>query len=132
LWSALDLAELIQLGVGALFGAILAIAVRRNRDTASAMGILNVSVCTAIGILTMVHMRWPHLPVLIAVGFFSSAAPLTLTLASTPSIESTADALQYLRRAAGSVTLHMLYGIGFAVLGFVGALSTVLAIAAAT
>jgi hypothetical protein len=127
LWATHDLAELIKIGLGAFFGAIVASAVRRNRDTTSESVIVNVLVCTAAGILAIVGVRWLQFPLLVTVGFLSAAAPITLAL-NSPVINNGAEARQYLRRNAASVTLHVLAGIGYATLGYVCALAAVLAI----
>ncbi|MDT5332380.1 MAG: hypothetical protein QOF31_3677 [Mycobacterium sp.] len=132
MWDELDLFGLAQIGLGAIVGAALAIAVERTQPGRSAFVAFNVAVCTTAGIVTMISMRWPHVPVWFGVGLVSTAAPITLAIVPTRSITTASDARRYLRRIAATVTIHVAYGVTFALVGFIVALGLVLTIAAAT
>jgi hypothetical protein len=125
LWTTLSWSGALQVGAGAVVGAAIAIAVLKTRRTRFAFATYNALVCVAAGVVTMIALRWPHFPVLAAVGLVGAAAPVTLALTPPPDIATVSDALRYLRRAAAMLAMHVVYGIGFATLGFFVGLSAV-------
>jgi hypothetical protein len=123
LWTTFSSSGALQVGAGAVVGAIIAMTMLRPGRSRFAFATYNAVVCTTAGVLTMVELRWPHVPVLWAVGLIGAAAPITLALTPLPDITTAADVVRYLRRAAAGLTVHVVYGIGFATLGFFVALS---------
>jgi hypothetical protein len=103
----------------------MAIAMMRIGRTRFAFATFNALVCVGAGVLTLVELRWPHVPVLCAVGLIGAAAPITLAVTPPPDITTVPEAMRYLRRAAAAMTIHVMYGIGFATLGFFVGLSAV-------
>ena len=122
MWLTVDLAQLVQIALGATVGAVLTAYVLRAPRTRFALLTLTGVVCASLGVVTMIGMRFPNFPVLAVIGALSAAAPITLALAPMPVIKTVADAIEILRRAAASMTLHIIYGIAFAALGFACAL----------
>jgi predicted lysophospholipase L1 biosynthesis ABC-type transport system permease subunit len=125
-----DLAGLIQIGAGAIVGAVLAVAVQRRCQTRYALVVATGSICAAAGVLAMIGLQWPHLPIWAAVGAVASAAPLSVAVVSDRTIDNAAEARIYLRRTAAAVTIHVLYAVASATVGFVASLSLVLLLGA--
>jgi hypothetical protein len=122
LWTPLSPAAIAQIAVGAAVGATVALIVHYRWPTRFASAAFTVVICTAAGVVTMAMLRWPDVPLLAAVGFVASAAPITLALLTPPRVSSGPEAIDYLKRAATALTIHMVLGIAFAVLGFLLAL----------
>jgi hypothetical protein len=123
LWTTFSSSGALQVGAGAAAGAAIAFAMLRGKRSRFALATFSALVCVGAGVLTMVELRWSHVPVLWAVGLIGAAAPITLALTPPPDITTVSDAMRYLRRAAAALTIHVVYGIGFATLGFFVGLS---------
>jgi hypothetical protein len=125
LWTTFSSSGALQVCAGAAAGAAIAIPMLRIGRRGFAFATFNALVCVGAGALTMVELRWPDVPVFWAFGLIGAAAPITLALTPPPDIATVSDAMRYLRRAAVTLTVHVVYGVGFATLGFFVALSAV-------
>ncbi|MDT5008700.1 MAG: hypothetical protein QOH57_317 [Mycobacterium sp.] len=132
MWTALSVPGVAAVALGAAFGAVAVNALQRSRAGKFVLAAVNASVCGAAGVLVMVMMQWPHFPVLVVVGLVGAAAPLTMTLPPAEPMDTVAEAVRYLRRAAAAMTINLVYGIAAATVGFVGAMTVVLAIVGST
>lgn len=85
---------------------------------------INCSACALLGVL-LTHNESHHpLPMALASGFLSAAAPLTSLLTRRPTIETISQAIQFACRVGGLLALNLLYGVAFAMAGFLGVLLT--------
>ena len=128
MWLTVDVASLVQIALAASVGAVLTAYFLRGPRTRFALLALTGAVCAGLGVVAFIGMRFPDFPLPILIGALSAAAPITLALAPVPVIKTAADALDVLRRTAASLTLHVIYGIAFAALGFACALGAALAL----
>jgi hypothetical protein len=85
---------------------------------------INCLACALFGIEVTHHH--PHHPVAAALagGFLSTAAPLTSVFISKPTIETVSEAIQFAGRVAGLLALNLLYGVAFAMAGFLSVVLT--------
>jgi Na+/H+-translocating membrane pyrophosphatase len=87
---------------------------------------INGAACALLAALT----TYPHAQLVLtplAAGFLSTAAPLTSVFLHQPTIETVSDALQFAGRVGGLLALNLLYGVAFAMVGFLGVLLVTIA-----
>ena len=85
---------------------------------------VNCVACALFGVVvTNYH---PHHPIVTALasGFLSTAAPLTSVFVSKPTIETVSEAIQFAGRVGGLLALNLLYGVAFAMAGFLSVVLT--------
>lgn len=85
---------------------------------------VNCVACALFGVVVTHHH--PHHPVATALasGFLSTAAPLTSVFVSKPAIETVSEAIQFAGRVSGLLALNLLYGVAFAMAGFLSVVLT--------
>lgn len=116
---AAGLGEILQVGAGALSGALAAALLSRIEKSQFMLVAYQVIIGFAIGVWAVVDVQWPRLPLLGAVAFFMSAAPITLALSSSQAtIRSISDARGYLARSLGAIVIHVAYGVAAGLIGF--------------
>lgn len=125
MWIDVEVADLLDVGVGAVFGAIVAVALLRLPRTRFLLLAYDVAIGILVAAIVVANLRWSHASFLTATGFVCAAAPLTIAIppqgwAGTPG--------SGLRRQAASIATHVLYGVAAGLAGFVAAYGVALAI----
>jgi hypothetical protein len=125
-----DLGGVLGIGAGALVGAVVVLAIRQARPSGFALAALNVIACTCAGIGAAVSLRAPGVLALIAAGIVAASAPISLALRPATDVRTASDIARYLWRVTGTVTLHLVFGVCFAALGFLVATAAVIGFSA--
>ena len=110
------MAQLVLACLGGALGAGVTMWIYRRTPTHLRVLITNTSVCAFLGALTAAR---PYIPgPIFEAGFFSTTAPITSVLLSSPVPRENFDVLTFVLRRAAEIALNLVYGTVFALLGF--------------
>jgi sorbitol-specific phosphotransferase system component IIBC len=121
LWLELDTLRLLEIGIGAMLGAALLLALRRGgRDTSTLAFVL--AVCAGMGAAVVIAVRFPHSPIWPVLGFLSAAAPATMTVDGIAPVKTLGQARRTTGRVGAMLAGRMVAGVAAALVGFLVAL----------
>jgi hypothetical protein len=108
---------------GAVAAVMLSLLYHRSPSWRLAMAV-NCAACALFGVVVTHHH--PHHPLVAALasGFLSTAAPLTSVFIRKPAIETVSEAIRFAGRVGGLLALNLLYGVAFAMAGFLSVVLT--------
>jgi hypothetical protein len=85
---------------------------------------INCTVSALFGILMTHHHTHHPTALALASGFLATAAPLTSLFLRRPTIETVPEAIQFAGRIGRLLALNLLYGVAFAMAGFLAVVLT--------